>query len=132
MCHDNKNDAKLTGIDLSVQNWHDEFDKFWPVQLKISEICTLMGCLWPKCIRFKLKKHIAVMFDGTEYWCKIWRKTDLYFQKCHREFGKFDRLKNSDLILKKKMAELNQNQNSKQPDQPDAVQELYFTLEINE
>ena len=30
------------------------------------------------------------------------------------------------------MAELNQNQNSKQPDQPDAVQELYFTLEINE
>ena len=89
MCHDNKNDAKLTGIDLSVQNWHEEFDKFWPVQSKISEICTLMGCLWPKYIRFELKKHIAVMFDGTEYWCKIWRKTNLYFQKCHGEFGKF-------------------------------------------
>ena len=21
------------------------------------------------------------MFDGTEDWCRIWRKTDLYFQK---------------------------------------------------
>ena len=30
------------------------------------------------------------------------------------------------------MAELNQNGNSKQPDRPDAVRKLYFTLEINE
>ena len=30
------------------------------------------------------------------------------------------------------MAELNQNQNSKQQDQPDAKWKLYFTLEINE
>ena len=29
------------------------------------------------------------MFDCTEYWCKIWRQTDLYFQKWHEEFGKF-------------------------------------------
>ena len=29
------------------------------------------------------------------------------------------------------MAELNQNQNSKQPDRPDAMRKLYFTLEIN-
>ena len=29
------------------------------------------------------------MFDGTEDWCKIWRKTDLYFLKWHEEFGKF-------------------------------------------
>ena len=28
------------------------------------------------------------MFDGTEYWCKIWRKTHLCFQKWHEEFGK--------------------------------------------
>ena len=31
------------------------------------------------------------------------------------------RLKNSDFILESKMAELNQNKNSKQPDPPDAV-----------
>ena len=43
-----------------------------------------------------------------------------------------ERLKNSDFILETKMAELNQNQNSKQPDRPDAVWKFYFTLQINE
>ena len=42
------------------------------------------------------------------------------------------RLKNSDFILESKMAELNQNKNSKQPDQPDTVRKLYFILEIND
>ena len=42
------------------------------------------------------------------------------------------RLKNSDFILESKMAELNQNRNSKQPDQPEAVWKLLFILEINE
>ena len=37
---------------------------------------------------------------------------------------------NSDFILESKMVELNKN--SKQPDQPDAVWKLYFTLKINE
>ena len=36
-------------------------------------------------------------------------------------FGPAERLKNSDFILESKMAELNQNKNSKQPDRPDAV-----------
>ena len=44
----------------------------------------------------------------------------------------FHRLKNSDFILESKVAELNQNQNSKQLDLPDAVRKLYFTLEITE
>ena len=29
------------------------------------------------------------MFDDTEYWCNIWRKTELCFQKWHEEFSKF-------------------------------------------
>ena len=29
------------------------------------------------------------MFDGTEDWCKVWRKTDLCFQEWNEEFGKF-------------------------------------------
>ena len=29
------------------------------------------------------------MFDSTEYWCKIWSKTDLRFQKLHDEFSTF-------------------------------------------
>ena len=41
----------------------------------------------------------------------------------------FHRLENSDFI---KMVELNQNKNPKQPDRPDVVWKLCFTLEINE
>ena len=32
----------------------------------------------------------GVVFDDTEDWCKIWRKTDLCFQKWH-ELDKFDK-----------------------------------------
>ena len=46
--------------------------------------------------------------------------------------GLVERLKNCDFILEIEMAEPNQNKNSKQPDRPDAVCKLYFTLEINE
>ena len=38
---------------------------------------------------FGLKKYRTVMFDVNEDWCKIWWKTDLYFPKWHKEFGKF-------------------------------------------
>ena len=48
-----------------------------------------MGCLWPKYIMFELRKYRGVIFGGTEYWCKNWRKTDFYFQKWHEEFAKF-------------------------------------------
>ena len=50
---------------------------------------TLMGCLWSKYIMFDPKKYKGVIFDSTEYWCKIWRKTDFFFQKWYEEFGKF-------------------------------------------
>ena len=78
MCHDNEEWCKnWRGIDLSVQNWHEEFDEFWPEHSKISKICTLMGFFWTKYIMFDLKKYRGVMFGSTEYWCNIWRKTDL-------------------------------------------------------
>ena len=33
-----KNGAKfLRGIDLSFQNWHKEFDRFWPKHPKVSK-----------------------------------------------------------------------------------------------
>ena len=76
-------------IGVSVQNWHEQFDKFWFKHSKISKICTLMGCLWPKYIMFDLKKYRGVMFDGTEYWCKIWRKTDFCFSKMTRNLRNF-------------------------------------------
>ena len=74
---------------LVVQNWHKEFDKFWPEHLEVSKICTLMGSFRPKYIIFELKKYRGVIFHDTEEWCKIWRKTDLLFEKWQEEFGKF-------------------------------------------
>ena len=54
------------------------------------------------------------------------------FENDMRNLANFHKLKNSDFILETKMTELNQDKNSKQLDQPDAVRKLCFTLEINE
>ena len=56
---------------------------------KSQKICALMGCFWPKYIMFELKKYRGFKFDGTYYWCKIWMKTDLCFQKWCEEFSTF-------------------------------------------
>ena len=45
--------------------------------------------VWTKYTMFELKKYRGVMFHETEEWCKIWRKTDLYFPEWHEEFVKF-------------------------------------------
>ena len=80
--HDNKNWCKIwRGIDLSIQNSHEEFEEFWPKHSKISKICIWMGCFWPKYIMFVLNKYRVVIFARTEYWWKIGRKSDLCFQK---------------------------------------------------
>ena len=52
---------------------------------------------------------------------KLEGKLTCAFKNDARNLANFRRLKNSDFILESKMAELNQNQNSKQPDQPDVV-----------
>ena len=57
--------------------------------LKSLKNCVLMGSLWPKYIMFELKKYRGVIFHDTKEWCKIWRKTDLWFEKWHEKFGKF-------------------------------------------
>ena len=74
-----------------VQSWHEEFNKSWIEHTKISNIFPLLCCFWPKYVKLQLRKYRGVMFDGTVYWCKIWRKTDFCFQKWHEEFGKFSR-----------------------------------------
>ena len=90
MCHDNEERCKFwTGIDQSVKNWHEEFNDFWLHHSKISIISILIGCFWPNYIIFELRKYREVMFNGTQDWYKIWRKTDLSFPKWHEEFGKF-------------------------------------------
>ena len=85
-----KNDGKSEEeLNLSFQNWHKEFDKFWLKNSKVWKVHTLMGCFWAKYIMVKLKKYRGVIFDKTRVWCKIWRKTDLWFGKWLEEFGMF-------------------------------------------
>ena len=67
MCYANEEWCKIwEGIDLSVQNWQEEFNKIWPEHSKISKICTLMGCFWLKYIIFKLRKYREVIIYGTQ------------------------------------------------------------------
>ena len=77
LCHENEVWFEIwRGIDLSAQNRHEEFDKFWPKHLKLSKICTLMDCFWPKHIMFELKKiqrcyvwwHWILMQNLRENW----------------------------------------------------------------
>ena len=120
-----KNDAKLEE-ELTFQNWHGKFDKFWPERSKVSNICTLMGSFWSKYIMFDLKKvqrsyfwwHWRLLQNVKENWLVLSKMTWRIWQV----FVHW--MKNSDFISDSKMVELNQNKNSKQPDQPDAVWKL--------
>ena len=71
--HDNEEWCKIwRGLELPVQNWHEEFDKYWPGHSKISKIGTLMGWFWPKYIMFwATKNYRGVMFDCIEDWRKF-------------------------------------------------------------
>ena len=88
--HENEEEYKIwRGIDLSFQNWHKEFDKFWSEHSKLSKFLTLMGFFWAKYILLKLKKYRAVIFHENEEEYKIWREINLSFQNWHKEFDKF-------------------------------------------
>ena len=87
MCHDNEAWCKIwRGITLLFQNWHKEFDRFWPEHSKVSKIFTLMGSFWAKYILVELKNYSGVIFLGTEEGYKIWRGIDLLFQNRHINF----------------------------------------------
>ena len=49
--------------------------RIWPEHSKISNICTLMGCFWPKYIMLELQNYREVIFHDTRKW--------------HEEFSKF-------------------------------------------
>ena len=66
---------------IKVQNF-----RLLTVHVKFQQLCTLIDPFCWKYIKFKLKKYIAVMSHDSEDWCRIWRRTDLLFQKWE-EFG---------------------------------------------
>ena len=99
ICHDNEEWCKIwRGIDLSFQNWHKEFDKFWPEHSKVSKIFTLIGSFWAKYILFELKNTEELSFMkpkrdskfGEESTCRftsdIWNLTNYHLstQKSQR------------------------------------------------
>ena len=45
--------------------------------------------MWPKYILFEPQKYRGIIFHSTEELCKFWRKTDLWFEKRYKKFGKF-------------------------------------------
>ena len=79
-----------------------KFEKNWYVVSKMTIICwnlawalkalklsTLIGSFYAKYISFDLKQSGGVIFHDTEEWCKIWRKTDLWFGNDMRNLANF-------------------------------------------
>ena len=95
-----KNDANW--IDLPVQNWHEKFNNFnWNLRnliltraLEHLKKLHLNGLLLTKVYKFRLKKYKRDLFDGIQDWYRIWKKTDLWFQKWHEEFSPVRKSKN--------------------------------------
>ena len=84
MRHDNEEWCKIwREINLSIQNSHEKFGKFWPKHSKISKFCVLMDCFWPKYIMFELKKVKRSYF----WW--HWILIQNLKEKWLEEFSKF-------------------------------------------
>ena len=84
-----KNDTKIEEelicrFKIDMRN----FTNFDPSTWK-SKKFVLIGSLWPKYILFELQKYRGVIFYDTEEICKVWRKTDLWFEKRLQKFGTF-------------------------------------------
>ena len=127
MRNDNEEWSKIFGgTDLSVENGHGEFNKFWPEPSKMGWK-SLMSYFRPQYIMSKLSLMVLRTFKNLkENWPVLskmtWRIWQIFVH----------RLKNSDFILESKMAELNKNKNSKEPDRSGTVWKNYFALKINE
>ena len=82
-----KNDAKFEGRLICCSN----MTRIWWIltwSLEILKFSTLIGSFCAKYIKFDRKKYRRVIFHNTDEWCKIWRKTDLWFGKWHEEYDK--------------------------------------------
>ena len=87
--HETEERYKLWRGIVSFQNWHKDFDKFWPEHSKVSKVFTLIIPFWEKHMLFELKNYRGIIFHDTEEPCKSWRKADLWFGKRLEKFGKF-------------------------------------------
>ena len=137
-----KNDAKFEEklicrfkIDIRIlTNFDTKIDTSnWRILTRIlTEIYTLMDSFWSKYIMLELKSTEELCLITLKIDAKFEGKLTCAFKNDMSNLANFHRLKNGDFILESKIAELNQNEKSKQPDRLDAVGKVYFTLEINE
>ena len=84
MKNDKKSEEELTRRFITDIRNLTNFDS----STQKSENLHFNGFFWPKYIMLELRKYREVMFDTTQDWYKICRKTDLCFYKWHVEFGK--------------------------------------------
>ena len=90
MYHDNEEWCKIwRGIDVSFENWHEEFDEFWPEHLKVSKIFLLMGSFWTKYILFELKKYTGVIFRTIKSDAKFEEKQTCFLEDDMRNLANF-------------------------------------------
>ena len=90
MCIDTEEWCKSwRGIDLLFQNWDEEFHEFWCEHLKVSEVWTLMGSLWPRYIMFKLKSTKELSFMTLRSDAKFGPKLTCGLENDMRNFENF-------------------------------------------
>ena len=68
--------------------WRKESIKMSNLRLSISPNLDLDRLLLLKVYKISAKNYSCVVVHGIEDWCKIWKKTDLLFEKW-QEFGEF-------------------------------------------
>ena len=84
-----KGDAKFKGkLTYSLKNDIRSLVNFHASSRK-SENLHFDQMLLPKAYKDLDEKYRGVMLLDTEKWCKVWRKTDFWFQKWHERFGEF-------------------------------------------
>ena len=125
--HDNKEWCKIwSEIYLLFQNWHKEFDKFWPEHSSLKSVY-LNGFFSTNVWAKKLQRSCLI---GLKIDAKFEGKLTCAFKSDLKNLANFYRLKNSDLILESKMVKLNQNQNSKTSRSTRSSVKTFFYLGI--
>ena len=89
--HENKEGYKIwRGTDLSFQNWHKEFDKFWSEHLNGSKIFILMHSFWAKYILFELKSAEELSLMKLNRDAKFGQESSCHFKIGKRNLINFD------------------------------------------
>ena len=107
ICHNNEEWYKIwRGVDLSFQNWHEQFAVFLIRKLKSVKNLHFNGLLLNKVYNVWAKKSTEELYlMALKIYAKFEGKLTCALQNSMRSLANFHRLKNINFILKSKMAE---------------------------